>query len=173
MNFRFANATIADVKRMLGAVLPHEEGYIAPVLDKTVFKTADEAIPETFDARTAWPQCSSVIGRVRDQSSCGSCWAFGATGAFNDRYCIVTGDSKTVFSAEDTNDCCSGRACSFSNGCNGGQASGAWSWFTKVGVSSGGDWADVGQGTLYYIIYYFIYILLYIIYIYIYIYIYI
>jgi cathepsin B len=31
-------------------------------------------------------------------------------------------------------------------GCNGGQPSGAWNWFTKVGVSSGGDYEDNGKG---------------------------
>ena len=37
------------------------------------------------------PQCADIIGHVRDQSSCGSCWAFGSTEAFNDRHCISTG----------------------------------------------------------------------------------
>lgn len=147
INPRFANATIADVKRMLGTVLPEEPTYIAPTLEKSSFKIKDDEIPESFDVRTAWPQCSNVVGRVRDQSNCGSCWAFGSTEAFNDRYCIATGDNKTVFSAEDTAACCTGRTCSFSNGCGGGQPSGAWNWFTKNGVSTGGDYADVGKGT--------------------------
>lgn len=81
---RFANATVADVKKMLGTILPHEEGYIAPTLEKNQFKTKDDAIPESFDARVQWPSCPS-ISRVRDQSNCGSCWAFGSTEAFNDR----------------------------------------------------------------------------------------
>ncbi|CAN0378433.1 unnamed protein product, partial [Hapterophycus canaliculatus] len=38
-----------------------------------------EEIPVNFDARTAFPECASVIGRVRDQSDCGSCWAFAST----------------------------------------------------------------------------------------------
>jgi len=143
---RFANASVADVKKMLGTILPHEEGYIAPTLEKNQFKTADDAIPESFDARIQWSSCPS-ISRVRDQSNCGSCWAFGSTEAFNDRYCIATGDAKTVFSPEDTNSCCSGVSCSFSMGCNGGQPSGAWSWFTKTGVSTGGDYADIGSGS--------------------------
>mmetsp|Transcript_12437 Transcript_12437/g.31219 ORF Transcript_12437/g.31219 Transcript_12437/m.31219 type:complete len:351 (-) Transcript_12437:95-1147(-) len=143
---RFANATVADVKRMLGTVMPGEEGYYAPEEEKTVFATPNSAVPESFDVRTAWPECAAITGRVRDQSNCGSCWAFGSTEAFNDRSCIKTGDAVTVLSAEDTLACCSGLHCQFSMGCNGGQPAGAWKWFTKTGVSTGGDYADVGTG---------------------------
>lgn len=144
---RFANATVADVKRMLGTVLPGEEGFTEPKHEKKEFKISDSSIPESFDLREAFPNCANVVGRVRDQSNCGSCWAFGSTEAFNDRYCIATGDNTKVFSPEDTNACCSGLTCSFSMGCNGGQPSGAWNWFTKNGVSTGGDYGDIGSGT--------------------------
>jgi len=144
---KFQNATVAQVKKMLGTVMPGEENYGEPAVEKTSFKTADSAVPESFDVRTAWPECASVTGRVRDQSDCGSCWAFGSTEALNDRYCIKTGDAKTILSAADTLACCSGVSCKFSMGCNGGQPAGAWDWFTKTGVSTGGDWADVGTGS--------------------------
>lgn len=32
-----------------------------------------KAIPDTFDARTQWPNCPT-ISVIRDQGSCGSCW---------------------------------------------------------------------------------------------------
>ena len=58
-------------------------------------------MPDSFDVRTIWPQCSSVSGHIQDQSSCGSCWAVGCTEVFNDRRCIATGDT-TLMSVEDT-----------------------------------------------------------------------
>jgi cathepsin B len=131
---------------MLGTVLPGEPGYYEPEVEKKVFKLAGTAIPDSFDVRTAWPECAAITGRVRDQSNCGSCWAFGSTEAFNDRRCIATGDTKTILSPEDTVSCCSGIGCGMSMGCNGGQPSGAWKWFTKTGVSTGGDWGDRDSG---------------------------
>jgi len=144
---KFSNATVAQVKRMLGTVMVGDKNYIPVETIKTEFKTPVGAIPDSFDVRTAFPQCAGIIGHVRDQSSCGSCWAFGSTEAFNDRFCISTGDAKTLFSPEDTAACCKGLACSFSMGCNGGQPAGAWNWFTKVGVSSGGDYSSIGSGS--------------------------
>lgn len=145
-NTKLHNATVADVKRMLGTILPGEPGYYEPA-EKSDFLLTAQAIPESFDVREAWPNCAPITGMVRDQSNCGSCWAFGSTEAFNDRHCIATGDAKTVLSPEDTVSCCSGPKCAFSMGCNGGQPSGAWSWFTSAGVSTGGNWEDNGKGT--------------------------
>merc|ERR1719247_696958 len=66
----------------------------------------------------------------------------------NTRFANATrADAKTLLSPEDTAACCTGVQCSFSMGCNGGQPAGAWNWFTKKGVSTGGDYEDVGTGT--------------------------
>lgn len=144
MPSRFSNATRADVKKLLGTIMPGEENYYEPPAKS--FLMSDTAIPEEFDVRTNWPECAAITGHVRDQSDCGSCWAFGSTEAFNDRHCIVTKDANTLFSPEDTVSCCSGLHCKMSMGCNGGQPSGAWDWFVKTGVSTGGDWGDMNTG---------------------------
>lgn len=52
---------------------------------------------------------------MRDQSSCGSCWAFATTEALNDRMCIKQKLSSTLLSPTDTAACCTGYACGFSN----------------------------------------------------------
>lgn len=43
-----------------------------------------EGLPDNFDAREQWPNCPT-ISEIRDQGSCGSCWAFGAVEAMSDR----------------------------------------------------------------------------------------
>eukprot|EP00812_Abedinium_dasypus_P014036 NODE_754_length_1375_cov_1277.277273.p1 GENE.NODE_754_length_1375_cov_1277.277273~~NODE_754_length_1375_cov_1277.277273.p1 ORF type:complete len:371 (+),score=93.74 NODE_754_length_1375_cov_1277.277273:64-1113(+) len=142
---RFATAEMDDVKILCGTVMRGDERY-REVLDEKQ-ETVDEAaapIPSSFDVRTQWPNCASVSGHIRDQSSCGSCWAFGSTEAFNDRHCIATGDT-TFLSAEDTVGNCGFVQCS-SMGCNGGQPGAAWRWFTTHGVVTGGDYDDIGKG---------------------------
>ena len=75
---RFHDATAEDVRKQLGTILPKDPRYIEPPADQR-FRSTNLAIPESFDAREAWPECQNIIGRIRDQSNCGSCWAFGAT----------------------------------------------------------------------------------------------
>jgi hypothetical protein len=128
-----------------------------------------EDVPDSFDSRENWPDCKvgggwlssrgflpfgvaerwvpwclsvqGVIGHIRDQSACGSCWAFATTEAFNDRLCISKGFT-TLLSPTDTTACCH---LGGSMGCNGGQPAGAWQWFTEKGVVTGGDYEDKGS----------------------------
>jgi cathepsin B len=84
---------------------------------KTLLKSDLSDLPVNFDSREAWPECPS-ISEVRDQGSCGSCWAFGAAEAITDRTCIASGAHFTEdLSSEDLLSCC-GYVCG--NGCNGG-----------------------------------------------------
>ena len=102
-------------------------------------------IQESFDARTAWPECP-VIGVPRDQANCGSCWAFASTEAFNDRLCIATnGSFQKILSPQDTVSCCGFLNC-MSMGCNGGQPAAAWKFFQTTGVVTGGGYDDIGSG---------------------------
>lgn len=77
------------------------------------------ALPTSFNATANWPACP-IIGHIRDQSDCGSCWAHGSTEAINDRFCIVHG-LQVQLSQQDTASCCdSNQGCDGSQGCDGG-----------------------------------------------------
>jgi len=68
--------------------------------------------------------------RIRDQSSCGSCWAFGAVEAMSDRYCIFMKLTNLSISAQDLNSCCD----SCGDGCDGGYPSAAWQYWVDNGL---------------------------------------
>lgn len=143
-NARFEGHALSDVARLCGVNTPLEQRVRLPFKNATY--DAD-AIPTEFDARQQWSECP-LIGKARDQSACGSCWAFGSTESFNDRVCIASkGKFQTELSAQDTASCCKGLECGFSMGCNGGQPTAAWSWFTKVGVVSGAGYDTIGSGS--------------------------
>jgi cathepsin B len=128
-------ATVDDVKPYLGAFLPGDEHFEEPEVVELPDLNAD--LPAEFDAATQWPDCT-VIGNVRDQSACGSCWAFGSVASYESRKCIVSGDD-IKYSPEDTAFCSTAGF-----GCNGGNS--AWSWFKRTGVVTGGDNTDTGKG---------------------------
>lgn len=85
-------------------------------------------IPEEFDSRTNWDKCQS-IKEIRDQSGCGSCWAFGAASSMSDRICVASKqqDQRRI-SSEDILECCN--ICGM--GCNGGFLYPTWlNWRTS------------------------------------------
>jgi cathepsin B len=127
----FENSELARVKHLLG--VKRMNGMRLPVLRHE--NVGD--LPAEFDSRTQWPKCTT-IGQIRDQGSCGSCWAFGAVEAMSDRYCIASkGKVNIQISAEDLVSCCQGFF-SCGNGCDGGQPSAAWQYWVDSGLVTGG-----------------------------------
>jgi cathepsin B len=95
-------------------------------------------IPEEFDWRADDRAANCpTIKEVRDQAACGSCWAFGATEAINDRLCLETG-SQLHLSVQDVTSCC--LTCGM--GCNGGISSAAYLWYATNGIVDGGNYGD-------------------------------
>ena len=60
-----------------GAVLG-TEGAVLGAEGAVLGEEGPAPLPESFDAREEWPECAAIIGAVRNQGDCGSCWAFGA-----------------------------------------------------------------------------------------------
>jgi len=109
--------------------------------DKLPMKIMSAAtdIPDSFDPRDQWPNCN-ILNEVRDQGTCGSCWAFGAGSAFSDRVCIQSGGAiDQSYSTQDILSCC--RTCGM--GCNGGYLGATWKYMTG-GVCTGGLYEGTG-----------------------------
>lgn len=99
------------------------------VTDKFGFKQPAVAngVPDTFDSRDKWGSC---VHPIRDQAQCGSCWAFGASEALSDRFCIASnGSIDVVLSPEDLVACDN-----IDHGCNGGYLAMAWRYLTNTGI---------------------------------------
>ncbi|KAA3671636.1 cathepsin B [Paragonimus westermani] len=127
---RFRN--VEEAKRYLGA---RREGQaLRNARRMTISHEHDtHPLPESFDAREQWSNCTS-IGEIRDQSGCGSCWAFGAVEAMSDRICIHSNDKVDVrLSARDLLSCCD--YCGF--GCEGGFPGAAWDYWEQSGIVTG------------------------------------
>jgi cathepsin B len=131
---KFDSWSLKSFKKILGVPL----NYIGkPSRLEVIEHQVDlSALPVEFDSRTQWPNCPT-IGEVRDQGSCGSCWAFGASEAMSDRICIASnGQQNAHISAEDLVSCCV--SCGF--GCNGGYPESAWEFFAHTGLVTGGNY---------------------------------
>uniref|UniRef100_U5EX33 Putative cathepsin l n=1 Tax=Corethrella appendiculata TaxID=1370023 RepID=U5EX33_9DIPT len=139
------NTSLAYLRGLMG-VHPDADKFKLPEL-VTDLNLSDEELPENFDSREQWPDCPT-IREIRDQGSCGSCWAFGAVEAMSDRVCIHSGGKIHFrFSAEDLVSCC--HTCGF--GCNGGFPGAAWSYWVRKGLVSGGPYGS-NQGCQPYVI---------------------
>ncbi|KAF4715988.1 hypothetical protein FOZ63_022752 [Perkinsus olseni] len=136
---RFKGASVSDVETLCGTIL---NGPSKLPKKSPSYPSALNDLPDSFDAREHFKNCSHVIGHVRDQSTCGSCWAFATSEAFSDRLCIRSGGQYDMvpLSAGHTAACCSEAEGCFSFGCDGGQPDSAWRWFSEHGVVSGGDY---------------------------------
>lgn len=130
-----AKLNFRDIKPLLG--LKRSDKNILPEKKFTEAELNDE-LPENFDLRTAHPECD-MIGEVRDQAKCGSCWAFGSVECMSDRLCIHSkGKIKTRVSALHLLSCCD--TCGM--GCFGGYPPFAYYYWEKSGIPSGGLYGD-------------------------------
>lgn len=134
---RWQGKPIEAIKRQLGVTDLNKPQWEKPALKiHTGFDAF--ALPLAFDSRQEWPNCPT-IQEVRDQSDCGSCWAFAAVEAASDRICIGTKATVNAhLSAEDMTSCCT----SCGNGCDGGDPGAAWDYLASTGIVTGGNYGD-------------------------------
>lgn len=113
------NKSVEDLSGMLGTFIGQTNDDL-PGTEVT-------AVPDAFDSRQEW---GSLVHPIRDQQSCGSCWAFGATEALSDRIAIATkGKTDVILSPEDLVSCDP-----IDMGCNGGWLGVAWNYLTSTGA---------------------------------------
>jgi cathepsin B len=109
---------------------------------KASFDPESLGLPRHFDARKEWAQCKGIIGTVRDQGKCGSCWAVAATEIMNDRACISHG-SKEELSPQYVLSCYSAGA-----GCEGGNVVDTLQEAIEKGIPTGGMLGDSSSACL-------------------------
>ncbi|KAL1516758.1 hypothetical protein ABEB36_000619 [Hypothenemus hampei] len=128
------NTSMAYIRSLMGVHQDHKF-YLPPV---HIHNLENVNIPNSFDSRTQWPDCPT-IKEIRDQGSCGSCWAFGAVEVMSDRVCIHSnGTVHFRFSSDDLISCC--YTCGF--GCNGGFPGAAFHYWVRRGIVSGGAYGS-------------------------------
>jgi len=140
---RFANWTMAQAAKLMGSRQDPEAKAVHAALPVRTYSHLELAVPATFDEREQWPKCT-IMNEVRDQASCGSCWAFGTVEAYNDRRCASTNgagaEANVMLSAQDVASCCTGFTCFGCQGCDGGMPPTAWQYLVSEGVVTGGDY---------------------------------
>jgi cathepsin B len=135
-NSIFEGATLRDVKQRLGTLQNTDPSSFLPY--KAPEKLVD--VPAEFDWRTD-PRAANCpsLKEIRDQSNCGSCWAFGSVEAMTDRICIASkGKDTTHLSAQDVTSCDH----LGDMGCSGGVPSTAYTYYKTSGVVDGGNYGD-------------------------------
>jgi C1A family cysteine protease len=104
---KFSDWTPEEIDRMMGLKFPHPEKT-----DALAQTFADDInLPTSVDWRT-----SGNVTAVKDQGSCGSCWAFSSTGALESAYSIFGGELMEL-SEQQLVDCSKAY---YNDGCSGG-----------------------------------------------------
>ncbi|KAI4389528.1 hypothetical protein MLD38_001744 [Melastoma candidum] len=120
---RFADLTNEEYRaRYLGGRMNTRQRLGKAASERYAPRTGD-ALPDSIDWRK-----EGAVAKVKDQGSCGSCWAFSTVGAVEGINKIVTGDLISL-SEQELVDCDT----SYNEGCNGGLMDYAFDFIVKNG----------------------------------------
>jgi hypothetical protein len=97
----FPGASFAEASKVLGTFMV-PPGYSGLQRSNQTLDTS--AIPDSFDARTQWPDCP-IIGTIRNQGGCGSCWAFAVTTQLEGAIAIKRANTPSRLSEQQLVDC--------------------------------------------------------------------
>ncbi|KAG8491986.1 hypothetical protein CXB51_015339 [Gossypium anomalum] len=119
---QFADLTNEEYRfTYLGVKKPNKK--VSKRNDRYVQLLGEAALPDSVDWRT-----KGAVAPVKDQGSCGSCWAFSTIAAVEGINKIITGDL-IVLSEQELVDCDT----SYNEGCNGGLMDYAFEFIIKNG----------------------------------------
>lgn len=128
------------------AVLKEDEmqqyyGYMKTTDDKPSFGSAprglERDLPNNFDWRDRRP---SVVTSVKNQGSCGSCWAFATSEVLESAVAIATGSLFELSPQQLTSCTPNPKQCGGSGGCTGATAQLAFNYTVEAGITSLWTW---------------------------------
>ena len=122
----YADLTLQELSKMFSNDIGLMPGT-TPLI-KQEQKPRDSSLPSSFDARIKWPGC---IQPLRNQLTCGSCYAYGTTGVLSDRFCIHSNGRVNITLSVQDMVSCAGYIC---NGCNGCVYPYSWIYLETSGV---------------------------------------
>ncbi|XP_074264031.1 cysteine proteinase mucunain-like [Silene latifolia] len=133
---RFADLTNEEYKSMYLGIRPRPKSLLGRAKsDRYAFRDGD-SLPESIDWRK-----KGAVAEVKDQGSCGSCWAFAAIAGVEGINQIVTGDLISL-SEQELVECDT----SYNEGCNGGLMDYAFEFIIKNGgIDSEEDYPYTGR----------------------------
>jgi len=106
----FTDWTLDEFRAQRTGHRPHPQENVIDV----GIKLAD--LPDSVD----WRSKESVVTAVKNQGSCGSCWAFSATETLESHYAIATGETAPVLSPQQIVSCAPNpQHCGGTGGCKG------------------------------------------------------
>jgi len=127
---QFADLTSEEFGNIYTGYIPRSQRNGKP------FESKLSDLPASVDWRT-----KGAVTDVKNQGSCGSCWAFSTTGALEGFYFINNG-KLVAFSEQNLVDCVTA-----DDGCGGGLMEDAFQYTAQNGIETEADYPYVGRDT--------------------------